>query len=125
VTKQARYLQVFNTHTQSSSSYSDPYILLESLKCRHRHIAEFSGFIQEKLSQVPASEQDSHLALICGDFNVNVLPESEDVKRMILKGNPGNQPFIEEAAKEYEYLVKTLERGEPGTIVDVMLKEYG
>ena len=32
------YLNVFNAHTQSSSSFSDPYILFESVKCREAQI---------------------------------------------------------------------------------------
>jgi len=30
------------------------------------------------------------MAIICGDFNVNALEESEDVKAMLLKAHPEN-----------------------------------
>lgn len=93
--KNERYLDVFNTHTQSSTGHSDHFILLESLKCRQNQIKELSNFINKKISEIPKSESQSHLALICGDFNVNSLPESEDVKEMILRQNPRNQEFID------------------------------
>jgi hypothetical protein len=44
---------------------------------------------------------DNHLALICGDFNVNALEESEDIKAMLLKAHPENGRYIEAAALEY------------------------
>jgi hypothetical protein len=58
---------------------------------------------------------------------VNALPESEDVKKMILKSHPGNQPYLDAAAGEYSQLAKALERGKTGSIRDVAvehLKEH-
>lgn len=60
----------------------------------------------------------SHLALICGDFNVNALPESEGVQEMILQAHPENDAYLIASAQEYEYLVKTLEGSIQGSLVD-------
>ena len=117
-----RYLNLFNVHTQSSSSYSDPYILMESLKCRQTHIEELSDFVDLKTKQ---SDPLTELVLICGDFNVNGLPESLDVQNMILKAHPDNRVYLEAASKEYSQLVKKLERSRPGSIVDLAMEHLG
>lgn len=49
--------------------------------------------------------------MVCGDFNVNSLPESDDVKKMILKANIENQAFIDESELEYEKMIESLENG--------------
>jgi hypothetical protein len=47
------------------------------------------------MEQVPLEERENHLAIVCGDFNVNSIPESEGMKQMILNANPLNSSFIE------------------------------
>ena len=49
---------------------------------------------------------------------MNALPESEDVKALILKANPANQSYLELAAKEYKRMVEILEGGNQGSLVD-------
>ena len=93
-----RYLNIFNVHTQSSSSYSDPYILIESLKCRQIQIEELSDFVDLKTKE---SNPLTELVLICGDFNVNGLPESLDVQNMILMAHPDNSVYLDAASQEY------------------------
>ena len=64
---------------------------MESLKCRQTHIEELSDFVDLKTKYCdPATD----LVLICGDFNVNGLPESSDFKNMILKAHPDNSVYL-------------------------------
>ena len=65
------------------------------------------------------------MVLICGDFNVNGLPESSDFQNMILKAHPDNSVYLEAASREYSELVKKLERGRPGSIVDLAVDHLG
>jgi hypothetical protein len=41
---------------------------------------------------------------------------------MISKVHPDNQKYLDEAAGEYKELIKKLERGKPGSIIDVALE---
>ena len=52
---------------------------------------------------------------------MNALPESQDVKDMILKASPENTAFLEAASFEYKQLVKKLERDIPKSILDLSL----
>ena len=49
------------------------------------------------MDKITYDERENHLAIVCGDFNVNSIPESEGMKQMILKANPLNSTFIEQA----------------------------
>jgi len=48
-------------------------------------LREFSKFIDSK-----TKNDENSLNLICGDFNVNSLPETEDVRNMIITADPRN-----------------------------------
>lgn len=64
------------------------------------------------------------LNLICGDFNVNSLPETDDVKNMILRADPLNAKFLELSHEEYSKMFKIL-KGKNGHLDDVVLRELG
>ena len=58
---------------------------MESVVSREEQLYEFSEFVEKKLQEnVPKTSNDSsgisHLSLICGDFNISPLPETEDIK---------------------------------------------
>jgi len=86
--------------------------------CRQSHIRELADFVNDKLHGI--KDPSEHLALICGDFNVNSLPETEDTKRMILKAHSENSRYLELAASEYAQMMRSLEGGQPGSIIDLV-----
>lgn len=67
------------------------------------------------------SSNTSGLTVICGDFNVNSLPETEDVKRMIISADARNERYLEIASGEYLRMVEILEGGQKGSLTDVII----
>ena len=93
---------------------------MESIQCREFQLREFSEFIKSKTTK---NDDIEAMNLICGDFNVNSLPETEDVKNMILRADPLNQKFLDLSHVEYPKMFKILQ-GE-AFLDDVVLCELG
>lgn len=77
---------------------------------------EFSEFIESK-----TAKDGEGLNIICGDFNVNSLPETEDVKNMIIRADPLNSKFLDLSHVEYDKMFKILKGN--GYLEDVVLRE--
>jgi hypothetical protein len=58
-----------------------------------------SNYINEKTKDVLG--HPDHIALICGDFNINALKESTESTEYILSYNEKNSEFLKEAEQEY------------------------
>jgi hypothetical protein len=65
------------------------------------------------------------MAIICGDFNLNALEESDDVKAMLLKAHPENQKYIDAAKYEYAQLLEKLSHYNPSSLVDMSQAQLG
>ncbi|TNV78993.1 hypothetical protein FGO68_gene14319 [Halteria grandinella] len=129
----SRFMHLFNVHTMSNSSFSDPFIVYESMICRQQQITELAQFVKAKLGEISTKHScflghedlANHMAIICGDFNVNALEESEDVKAMLLKAHPENIKFLEEAKLEYAQMVEKLSHSIPSSLVDMSQAQLG
>ena len=58
------------------------------------------------------------MVLICGDFNINSLPESENLINHMLKQHEKNSEYLLAAENEYHTMLKIFERMQPGSIID-------
>ena len=79
------------------------------MRCRKTQVRELSNF----LATIPG------MTLVCGDFNVNSLPESADMRAYYLAANPRNNAFLDEASTEYDFMASTL------GAKDVVLSDMG
>lgn len=89
---QGQYLHMFNNHLQSSSNFKDHEVLLSTLECRKDQLVELANFVEDKTNAV--INDPDHLVLICGDFNINPLKESDESVELILSYGELNHKFI-------------------------------
>lgn len=65
------------------------------------------------------------MVLICGDFNINPLKESEESKEFIMSYGDQNSNFLKLSEYEYDLMVGILEKEHIGSITDLVKDHLG
>lgn len=77
-----------------------------------------SNFVQEKTAFI--KNDPNHMVLICGDFNINSLEDTEESKQYVLSYNERNIDFLKASEEEYKMMLQIFENEKPGSVVDLV-----
>ena len=93
------------------------------MECRKDQLIELSNFVEDKTKQF--INDPDHLVLVCGDFNINPLKESDENKEFILSYGELNHNFIKQSEYEYDRMMEILEKDHRGSVTDLMKDHIG